>query len=89
MIIERKLKYIRFEWNDDAQELVIETYGKFSPVEGGLKTGVQERTGVIVLNKSYIFSTMRFITRINQRMSRGFPGWVKRRNQLGLFNKKK
>ena len=65
--VERKLKYIGFIWDDDAQKLVIETYDKFSPYKG-TKLEVQRTTGSITLNKTYIFSTMRFMVRIAQRM---------------------
>ena len=67
MIIERRLKYIGFHWDDETQELVITTYYK-----GNLKESVSEEerplTGEIILNKTYLFSTMRFMIRIAQRM---------------------
>ncbi len=88
-IIEKRLKYIKFIWNDETQELTIITYrriqGKTDAI-GRVMTGVEEvdyikQTGKIVLNKTYLFSTMIFMRRIIQRMTRGFPAWIKKRQK--------
>ena len=67
MTIERRLKYIKFVWDEDDQRLMITTY----PKEGEdalLRVDDEEVTGFISINKTYIFSVMRFMIRISQRM---------------------
>ena len=83
MIIERRLKYIKFVWDDGDQTLTIVALGKIgekSLVDA--KDGMTDQpvTGWIQLNKTYLFSTMRFMIRCMQRMTRGFPAWVKKRS---------
>lgn len=63
MIIQRRLKYIEFFWDDDTKELIITTYSKTNDMA----------TGTIILGKVYLFSTMRFMLRISQRM------WLRRK----------
>lgn len=72
MIIERRLKYIKFHWDDDTQVFTIRT---FANPNIRLKTRAVPVTeegrrviGQITLNKVYLFSTMRFMVRIAQRM---------------------
>lgn len=83
MIIERRLKYIKFNWCDDEQDLIITTLQR-NPDDTfyveGVKDGLtdQKVTGIIRLNKTYLFSTMRFMISVAQRMTRGFPAWVKK-----------
>ena len=81
MVIERRIKYISFHWDDDTQELLITTFYR-----GNLSESASEEerpiTGAIKLNKTYLFSTMRFMIRCMQRMGRGFPAWVKKRKNI-------
>ena len=64
MIIERRLKYIKFIWDDDKQVLTIHTYRKdeddFYIGSVDADTG-EALTGYIELKKTYLFSTMRVI----------------------------
>jgi len=90
MIIERRLKYIKFHWDDDTKELTITTYkriqGRVPPIGKVIyesKTGKKapdevdyvKETGTITLGKVYLFSTLRFMLRISQRM------WLRKPNK--------
>ena len=76
MIIQRRLKYIKFHWDDDTCELTIFTYPKD---ENDYNIGVRDYetgemlSGHIKLGKTYLFSTLRFMIRIAQRM------WLRRK----------
>jgi hypothetical protein len=65
--MKRNLKYIQFGFNDETQEVVITTIDK----ESGMISGS------VVLNKTYVFSTIRFLISVNQRMTRGFSRFIK------------
>lgn len=66
MIISRRLKYIEFVWNEDEQLFRIRTFDRKNP---------NQVTGRVYLNKTYMFSVLRFIVRITQRM------WGRRRKK--------
>ena len=54
MVIEKKLKYGTFTWNDEWKELRI--YG-----------ADEETASYVILNKVYAFALVRFIIRMAQR----------------------
>ena len=62
MIIERKLKYIDFKFDEETQEFKITTWSK--PVSENEPDFPES----VTLNKTYAFALKRFIVRIAQRM---------------------
>lgn len=70
-IIERRLKYIKFTFDEKDSAFVITTYDK----DG------ETVIGQVGMSKTYMFSTIRFLVSMAQRMTRGFPAWVKKRKK--------
>lgn len=71
-IIERKLKYVIFTFNERTLETQITT----------LSRDGQEVLGNVTLNKTYLFSAIRFFVSVAQKMTRGFLPWIKKKNKL-------